>query len=101
MDKVEYRKYIDKNVSQNEGFQDGVRYISIDLFSKLKTSEYIDNFIEAGFLINDLWVEISGSALKFLRSYPDFFDRAVIDFNISKIDCLIKSHHIKLSKPII
>ena len=45
----------------------------MDLFSKLTTEEYLAKFLDAGFRVDSLILEVSADALAFKRQFPDKF----------------------------
>lgn len=97
----EYRNYFESNRKGNESFQDGGRYVELDLFSKLSTQEYANLYMETGFKIEDLWIEVSAKAAKFREAYNEKFKAMGVTLagSINANDFLIKAHHIRLSKP--
>jgi SAM-dependent methyltransferase len=95
-----YRDYFDSQKVANEDFQSGGRYVELDLFSKLKTSDYLAAFRNAGFDIDDLIIEVSRDAIRFKQEFPDHW-RQTLNRNpgITADDLLIKANFVRLKKP--
>jgi hypothetical protein len=91
---------VEKHKRGTEGFQDGYRYVELDLFSKLTTAEYLTRFRGAGFDIDALVLELSSQALKFRSSFGQQFNsvRDTTRGRCSLDDLLIKSNLIKLTR---
>ncbi len=100
LDKIAYQEYVSKNTSVDEDYQDGARYIELDLFSKLSTCDYLAIYKEAGFTISDLWCEVSARALEFSRNYPKEMGELTgsLPNGCSINDLLIKAHHLRMTK---
>lgn len=96
----DYRDYVNKHRGDSEDYQDGVRYIELSLFSKLKTSEYLDIYTECGFTIENLWVEVSERSARFKAEYKNTFFSipSAVKGDISIDDLMIKIHHVRLRK---
>jgi SAM-dependent methyltransferase len=96
----EYKAYVESHKRSTEGFQDGYRYVELDLFSKLTTTEYLARFRQTGFNVDTLVLELSSEALKFRTSAPQQFN-AVIDATrgrCSSDDLLIKANLVRLTR---
>lgn len=95
-----YRRYLEAYQTEIEDFQGGKRYIDLDLFSYLTTSQYLDIYHEAGFAVKELILEISPDALQFQKLFPEKFDFIVKKHQdrCIKDDLLIKAHLIILQK---
>lgn len=95
----EYRRYFDANRGNTENFQDGGRYVELDLFSKLDTNQYLGIYAKNGFGIESLSMEISRRALEFRKTYPDRFAALVKRHpGLHPDHFLVKSNIIKLRK---
>lgn len=101
LDPPDYQQYFQKYKVDNEDFQNGGRYVELDLFSRLRTEEYLDLFAEAGFEREGLILEVSPVALKFQRDYPEAFaqlrkrhPQCTVD------DFLIQANFVRLRKPV-
>lgn len=96
----DYRDYVNKYKENCENYQDGVRYIELELFSKLKTSEYLDIYKECGFSVEDLWIEVSerSSCFKSKCKEKFFSIPSAVNDDISIEDLMIKIHHVRLRK---
>ena len=95
-----YAEYVQKQRRDKENFQDGARYIELDLFSRLVTNEYIQIYQSTGFTIEDLWLEVSARAVEFKRQYALKFNEVLnrVTKNVSANDLLIKAHHLRMRK---
>lgn len=100
LNKADYGEYVKKFRSNVGGFQEGARYIELDLFSKLSTKEYLEVYRSLGFRINDLWLEVSKRAVDFMNKFDGPFQavQAKLPPRVGVNDLLIKAHHIRLSK---
>ncbi len=96
-----YRAYLEEHRAAVEDFQDGLRYLELDLFSRLTTREYLACYREAGFVVQDLILELSHQALAFKKRFPGEF-REIAETNAGRCapdDLLIKAHLLILRKP--
>ena len=96
-----YRAYLEGHRVAVEDFQDGVRYLELDLFSGLTTREYLACYRETGFVVRDLILELSHQALAFKKRFPGEF-REIAESNAGRCapdDLLIKAHLLILRKP--
>jgi SAM-dependent methyltransferase len=95
-----YKEYINSYRKDNEEFQSGGRYIEIDLFSYLTTSEYLEIFRRAGFVLDDLILEVSSQALNFQGSFPERFNEMEQKYTdrCKRDDFLIKANFVRLKK---
>ena len=84
-----------------EDFQDGVRYLELDLFSRLTTGEYLEIYREAGLVVKELILEVSDQALAYKKQFPHEFQEILGKYagQITRDDCLIKAHLLILQKP--
>lgn len=100
LDTDDYFDYVNKYRSDLENFQDGHRYIELDLFSKLSTREYVNIYESSGFRISDFWVEVSARATEFKTKLPEKFNEVLGKYadKISSNDLLIKAHHLRMYK---
>jgi SAM-dependent methyltransferase len=97
----EYSNYVERYREGTEGFQDGHRFIQLDLFSKLTTGEYLRAYREAGFDIDALVVVLSSDSLRFRRLFPSRFERVseATREKCSTDDLLIGGNLVKLTRP--
>lgn len=101
LDQASYRRYLAEYHKEVEDFQDGVRYLELDLFSRLTTGEYLAIYREAGFIVTELVLELSDEALAFKKQFPQEF-REMVKRNAGRCgpdDFLIKAHLLILQKP--
>jgi ubiquinone/menaquinone biosynthesis C-methylase UbiE len=95
----EYMEYFQSQKNDVENFQSGGRYVELDLFSKLKTEEYLQIFKESDFKVNSLILEISREAIEFQKKFPAKFEQLLKKYpSCNKDDFLIKANFIKLIK---
>lgn len=99
LDKNSYLDYFTKMKMADENFQSGGRYVEIDLFSKLKTNEYLEAFSRAGFKLDSLIIEISEDALVFKRKFPRFWEALIINRKIEVDDLIIRGNFVRLIRP--
>jgi len=101
LDPAAYRAYLEAHRAAVEDFQDGVRYLELDLFSRLTTREYLACYREAGFVVQDLILELSRQALAFKERFPGEFREiwATQAGRCAPDDLLIKAHLVVLRKP--
>ncbi len=97
----DYNKYYCAFVEENEDFQNGGRYIELDLFSKLKTRHYCLLFEKAGFSIDSVILEVSSASLSFKKKFPDQFAQLVDKYKnqCTVDDFLIGANLVRLMKP--
>jgi SAM-dependent methyltransferase len=96
-----YRGYLETHRAEGEDFQDGVRYLELDLFSRLTSGEYLDIYREAGFVVQELILELSHQALDYRRRFSREF-REMVAKQTGRLhpdDLLIKAHLLILQKP--
>jgi len=96
-----YRAYVEAHRAPLEDFQDGVRYLELDLFSRLTTAEYLAIYREAGFVVKELILELSHQALEYKRRFPHEF-RELAARQAPRLvpdDLVIKAHLLILQKP--
>ena len=97
---ADYKKYVEEYKRSTEGFQDGYRYVELDLFSKLTTAGYLERFRKAEFDIDALVLELSSQALTYRQSFPQQFN-SVLDATrgrCSADDLLIKANLVRLTR---
>jgi SAM-dependent methyltransferase len=101
LDQSSYQHYLEAHREEVEDFQDGMRYLELDLFSRLTTGEYLQIYREAGFIINQLILELCHQALDFKKRFPREFQEMVAQSagRLSPDDLLIKVHLLRLQKP--
>ncbi len=101
LDQAAYHRYLAEYHKEVEDFQDGVRYLELDLFSRLTTGAYLAIYREAGFMVTELVLELSDEALAFKQRFPQEF-REMVKRNAGRCgpdDFLIKAHLLILQKP--
>lgn len=98
----EYLGYVNLFHEDQEDFQSGGRYIELDLFSKLTTGEYLKLFVEAGFIIDKLILELSWISILFSRKYPELLARIMEKYHdrCTFDDLLINANFVRLIKPL-
>jgi SAM-dependent methyltransferase len=101
LDQSSYQRYLEAHREEVEDFQDGMRYLELDLFSRLTSGEYLQIYREAGFIINQLILELCHQALDFKKRFPREFQEMVAQSTgrLSPDDLLIKVHLLRLQKP--
>ena len=77
LDDDDYRAYFERHRDPVEDFQSGGRYVELDLFSRMRTDDYLRRFDEAGFAREELVLEVSTDAAAFRRAYADRFAELV------------------------
>jgi SAM-dependent methyltransferase len=97
---ADYRNYVAAHRQQPEGFQDGYRYIELDLFSKLTTAAYLNEYRHAGLRLDALILELSSPGLEFRRTfasrYLDLVDAT--SGQCTPDDLIMKTNLVKLTK---
>ena len=100
LEQGDYERYFKAHIQPVEDFQSGGRYVELDLFSKLTTSEYLEKFRQAGFRVDSLILEVSADALAFRQRYPERF--AELERQSSSRctpdDLLIKTNIVRMTK---
>ena len=96
-----YRQYLEAHRAAVEDFQTGVRYIELDLFSRLTTGEYLEIYREVGFVVKELILEVSQEALAYKQRFPEEFQEILRNQagRLGPDDLLIKAHLLILQKP--
>jgi SAM-dependent methyltransferase len=100
MDADEYKEYVNSYLNNIEDFQSGGRYIALDLFSYLTTSQYVKIFEDAGLNVQELIFEISSASIQFRKKFPVKFAQ-IVNRNADNCcidDFLIKSNFVLLKK---
>jgi SAM-dependent methyltransferase len=93
LDGEAYKQYFQEMLVADEDAQSGGRYVELDLFSKLKTSEYLDIFSRCGFKVVDLILEVEPLALEFKEKFPERFKGILHKYpGLTADDLLIKTH---------
>jgi SAM-dependent methyltransferase len=95
-----YSSYLDDCREDTEGFQDGYRYIELDLFSKLTTADYFKAFRNAGFSIDALILEVSSPALRFRSMFPSRYGE-LLDATAGRCapdDLILKANLVRLTR---
>jgi SAM-dependent methyltransferase len=97
---ADYKEYVEERRQNAEGFQDGYRYIELDLFSKLTTDQYLRSFRNAGLSVDALVLELSSQALQFRKAFPSRY-RQVLDAARGRCapdDLIVKANLVKLTR---
>jgi len=100
LDENAYKEYINSYRKESEDSQSGVRYTELGLFSYLTTTEYLEIFRNAGFVLDGLILEVSSQALNFLGSLPERFNELEKKYadRCKRDDFLIKANFVRLKK---
>ena len=100
LDPSAYAQYVERTRPERVEFQGGARYIELDLFSRLRTSDYVRLYRESGFVVESLILEICPAAVRFRRSFPKLW-REIMRKNpqCTEDDFVIKSNLVRLRKP--
>jgi ubiquinone/menaquinone biosynthesis C-methylase UbiE len=94
-----YKEYYHRMLGEKEYYQNGARYIELDLFSRLRTEEYLQIFHDAGFLIDSLILELSNEAIQFRRKFSDLYKQIrVRNACCREDDFIIKANFVRLKK---
>jgi SAM-dependent methyltransferase len=96
----DYQAYVDEQRQHTEGFQDGYRYLELDLFSKLTTAEYLRAFRNAGLGLDSLILELSSPGLRFRKIYPAHY-RRLLQATAGRCqpdDLIVKANLVKLTR---
>ncbi len=97
---ADYKEYVDERRQVAEGFQDGYRYIELDLFSKLTTGDYLRAFRNAGLGIDALILELSSLGLRFRKAFPSRYTQ-LLEATASRCapdDLIVKANLVKLTR---
>ena len=97
---ADYKAYVEERRQDAEGFQDGYRYIELDLFSKLSTGDYLREFRNAGLSIDALILELSSPGLRFRKAFPSRY-RQLLDATTGRCapdDLIVKANLVKLTR---
>jgi SAM-dependent methyltransferase len=102
LDSASYEAYYRDHLLPDEDFQSGGRYITLNLFSHLRTAEYIRIFEDSGFNIINFGLEISSLALKFQNTFPEKYNFLVNKYSgiCDEDDFRIKGNFVRLQKPV-
>jgi len=100
LDTNAYSEYFNSYKKSNEDFQSGGRYIALGLFSYLTTSDYLEIFRNAGFVLDELILEVSSEGLNFLANWLERFNEMEKKYadRCMRDDFLIKANFIRLKK---
>ena len=85
----EYLAYVERYKALNDDAQSGHRYVSLDLFSKLTTRDYLHLLDAAGFRLSYLQLLLSSGAIRFRRLWPGRFDEIAGRAGVLRDDLLI------------
>ncbi len=101
LDRPDYEVFFKKYALPVEDFQNGGRYVEIDLFSKLTTNRYIEFYRQAGFEIDGLVVELSPIAFAFRERYAGAYAALLrkTAHLCQPIDLCIKGNIVRLRRP--
>ena len=97
---ADYKAYVHEGRRNAEGFQDGYRYIELDLFSKLSTRDYLSAFRNAGFSIDELILELSSPGRRFRKAFPSRYEK-LLDATAGRCasdDLIVKANLVKLTR---
>jgi SAM-dependent methyltransferase len=97
---AEYKTYVSDSRQDSEPFQDGYRYITLDLFSKLTTGQYLEAFHNAGFRTDALILDLSSRALQCRKQFSPLFKRVVnaTAGQCSLDDLIVKANMVRLTR---
>lgn len=99
LDPESYKEYFRRYCNATEDYQSGGRYVELDLFSRLRTEEYLASFCAAGFEVKNIVLEVSTEALAFRRKYLDLFEEMQAKHPECCLeDFLIKGNCVRLQK---
>jgi hypothetical protein len=95
-----YKDYVDACRQDTEGFQDGYRYIQLDLFSKLATADYLRAFGKAGLSLDALIMELSSPGLRFRKAFPLRYTQLLnaTSGQCEPDDLIVKANLVKLTR---
>ncbi len=85
LNQKEYINFVNNNIHKDEEYQDGRRYLEIDLFSKLTTQDYLELLRNNGFKIKKMILETNSYALDFKKKYHEKFSE-IVDTCYGKCD---------------
>jgi SAM-dependent methyltransferase len=96
----DYKAYVDERRQDAEGFQDGHRYIELDLFSKLTTGDYLRAFRNIGLSIDALILEVSSPGLRFRKAFPSRYRQllATTRGQCAPDDLIVKANLVRLTR---
>jgi len=100
LDAAEYHEHFARHLLPVEDFQSGGRYVELDLFSHLRTDQYLSLYSDIGFTREALVIELSPEALAFAHHYALRFAELQRRWPAcSRDDFLIKANLVRLRKP--
>jgi len=101
LDQASYQRYLEAHRPAVDAVFGGVPYLQQDLFSRLTSGEYLASYREAGFVVQDLILELSHQALTFKKQFPGEFRKIAESLagRCAPEDLLIKAHLLILQKP--
>jgi hypothetical protein len=96
-----YKVYVEEQRLVAEGFQNGYRYIELDLFSRLTTGDYLAAFRTAGFRTDAVILELSSPGLRFRRAFPSRYAQLLEEtqHRCAPDDLIVKANLVKLTRP--
>ena len=97
---AEYQKYVECHRQPVEDFQNGYRYIALDLFSRMTTVDYLRVFRNHGFTVDALVLELSTPGLRFRTMFPDHHAEILLATKdrCAPHDLILKSNLVKLTR---
>jgi SAM-dependent methyltransferase len=95
-----FRAYVERHRQSTEDFQNGYRYIALDLFSRMTTADYLRAFRNQGFTVDALVLELSTPALRFRTMFPDRHAEllAITKGRCAPDDLMLKSNLVRLTR---
>lgn len=96
-----YRRYFEEHLGADEDMQSGGRYVELDLFSKLTSSQYFEIFRAAGFVVDRVILGVSRTGVEFKKRHPARFAELVEKHRGVCVpdDFLIEANVVRLIKP--
>lgn len=99
LDEGDYEKYVQRYKQPLEDAQAGVRYLELDMFSRLRTEDYMKIYQSCEFQVDSLILEISRQAIRFKEEYPDLFQELLKKYpQCNSDDFIIKANFVRLKK---
>lgn len=97
-----YAAYFASHRLATEDFQSGGRYVELDLFSKMRTADYLAAMAAVGFERETLVIELSPQSFRFRRRFPEQFARLIARHGdrCDADDFTIKANIVRLRKPV-
>jgi len=97
---VEYKAYVESQQQDVEDFQNGYRYIELDLFSRMTTGDYLRAYHNRGFAVDELILELSSTGLRFRTMFPEQYERLLEALSGKCVpdDLIVKANLVKLTR---